>query len=194
MTWLLLGLLLFLGCHSVGLFAPHWRERVIARIGRQPWRGLYSLVALAGIVLVVHGFGEARQAPVLLYVPPAWLAHVSSLLVLAAFVLVAAAYVPGNRIRTAAGHPMLAGVKLWAGAHLLATGALHEVLLFGAFLAWAVADFIQLRRRDRATGVTPPRGRLSGDVVTVAAGGVAWVAFALWLHAWLIGIAPLARV
>lgn len=190
MTILILGLLLFLGVHCVGLFAPDWRQRRIASMGMGPWKGLYSLVALAGFVLIIWGFQRARLEPVLLYASPAWLNHLNALFSLIAFVLVTAAYVPGNRIKAKIGHPMVAGVKIWAFGHLLAIGFLRDAVLFGAFLVWAIAAFAILRRRDRANGVTYPAGTLKGDVITLVVGVVAWSLFAFWLHGPLIGVRP----
>lgn len=190
MTLMLVGLALFLGAHSVRIFADDWRARRIAAMGPGAWKGLYSLVALAGLVLVVQGYGAAREAPVELWSPPVWSRHLASLLTLAAFVLVAAAYVPRNRIRAAVGHPMVAGVKAWAIAHLLANGTLADVVLFGAFLAWAVFDFRAARRRDREAPPAPRRGGPAGDAMVVAVGLVAWAAFAFWLHGALIGVRP----
>ncbi|HET9835082.1 MAG TPA: NnrU family protein [Rhodanobacteraceae bacterium] len=192
MTLLILGLIVFLGAHSVHMFAPRWRERMIARIGLMPWKGLYSVASIIGLVLIIVGFGMARQAPTLLYVPPLWLKHLNALFTLVAFVLIAAAYVPRNRLKAKIGHPMLAGVKLWAIGHLLATGFVHDVVLFGAFLAWAVVDFAVSRRRDRTTGTVYPAGTLAGDAVAVVLGVVAWAIFALLLHAPLIGVNPFA--
>lgn len=190
MPILILGLVIFLGAHSVHMFAPGFRERAVARIGLQPWKGLYSLVSIAGFVLVVIGFGMARADPHLLYTPPAWLRHLNALFTLVAFVLVFAAYVPRNHLKAKIGHPMLAGVKLWALGHLLATGYLHDVVLFGAFLAWAVADFVVSRRRDRATRIVYPAGTVIGDVLAVAVGVAAWAIFAFLLHQRLIGVNP----
>jgi len=190
MLLLILGLVVFLGVHSVRLFADPWRSRQIAALGQNAWKGLYSVLSIGGFVLVVVGFGQARQHPQLLYVPPVWLRHVNALFTLTAFVLVAAAYVPRNHVKAAVGHPMLAGVKIWALGHLLAAGMLHDVILFGAFLVWAVADFTASRRRDRRAGVVYPPGTLAGDLLTVAIGIGAWAAFAFWLHARWIGVAP----
>ena len=190
MAWLILGLLVFLGVHSLRIVANDWRCRQRARIGEMRWRALYSVISIAGFVLIVYGFGVARQQPLLLYVPPVGLRHLNALFTLLAFVLVAAAYVPGNHLKAKLGHPMLAGVKTWAFGHLLATGMLHDVVLFGAFLLWAVIDFVSARRRDRAAGVTYPAGTVKGDVITVVAGIVAWALFAHWLHGWLIGVNP----
>lgn len=190
MLLLILGLILLLGMHSVHMLAPRWRGRVVARIGLLPWKGLYSVVTIAGFVLSVIGFGMARTQPHLLYAPPLWLKHLNALFTLAAFVLVAAAYVPRNHLKAKLGHPMLAGVKAWALGHLLATGFLHDVVLFGAFLAWAVADFMVSRRRDRAAGTVYPAGTAMGDVLAVVIGVAAWAIFAFLLHQRLIGVNP----
>ncbi len=192
MAILILGLALFLGAHSVRIFADDWRSAQIARRGEGAYKGVYSLVSLAGLVLIVWGYGQTRIAPVDLWNPPVWTRHAASLLMLFSFVLLAAAYVPRNRIRAAIGHPMVAATKLWAFAHLIANGRAGDVVLFGAFLAWAVADFTSARRRDRVAGRRPAPGTLTGDVITVAVGIVAWVVFAMVLHAWLIGVRPFA--
>ncbi len=191
MALLILGLELFLGTHSVRIVANDWRTRQLNRLGEKRWKALYALVSIIGFVLIVWGFGVARQHPVLLYVPPLWLRHLNALFTLMAFVLAAAAYVPGNRMKAKLGHPMLAGVKCWAFGHLLATGMLHDVLLFGAFLLWAITDFVSARRRDRAAGVTYPPGSGKGDAMTFVAGLAAWAVFAFWLHGWLIGVRPM---
>lgn len=191
MLVLILGLVLFLGVHSVRIFANDWRSRQLSRLGEKGWKGLYAAISIVGFVLIVWGFGLARQQPVLLYVPPMGLRHLNALFTLLAFVLIAAAYVPGNHIKAKLGHPMLAGVKTWAFGHLLATGMLHDVVLFGAFLLWAVADFVTNRRRDRLAGTVYPAGHLKGDVLTVLIGVIGWAVFAFVLHAWLIGVNPL---
>lgn len=196
MLILIAGLVLFLGAHSARIVAEPARQRFIATRGENVWKGLFSIVSLIGLVLIVIGYRAAPE--VILWVPPTGLRHVSLLLTAVAFVLVAAAYVPGNRIKAAVGHPMVLGVKVWAFAHLLANGALASVTLFGAFLAWAVADFIASRRRDRREGVEGSArsrvetGGLTADLATVGIGLVAWVVFAGWLHRWLIGVSPVA--
>ncbi len=190
MTLLMLGLVLFLGVHSTRIVADGWRTATIARVGEKPWKGIYSLLSIAGFVLLVIGYGAARQSPVVLFAPPVWTRHLAALLTIPAFVLLAAAYVPGNAIKRAVGHPMMAGVKVWALAHLLANGTLADVLLFGTFLAWAVLGFIAARRRDRAAGTTYPAGPASRTAITVVVGLVAWAVFAFALHRPLIGVAP----
>lgn len=190
MTVLVVGLLLFLGAHSVRIFAEGWRTRQIAGGGELKWKVLVSIVSAVGFVLIVWGYGLARTDPVYLWHPPVWTRHIAALLTIPAFVLLAAAYVPGTRIKAAVGHPMVAGVKIWAFSHLIANGTLADVVLFGAFLGWAVADFAAARRRDRAAGRTYPAGPVSRDLGAVVLGLVAWAAFAFYLHAWLIGVRP----
>ncbi len=143
MDWLVLGLALFLGIHSVSIVAPRWRHELAHRAGEGPFKGVYTLVALAGFGLIVAGYSAARQNPVLLWTPPPGMRHVAALLMLPVFVLLLSAYLPG-RIQRAARHPMLLATQLWALAHLLANGGLADVVLFGAFLVWAVADRISL--------------------------------------------------
>jgi uncharacterized membrane protein len=188
--WLILGLVIFLGVHSIRFIAPGWRRQQIARLGDGPWKGLYSLVSIIGFALIVWGFGVARAQPVPLYAPPLWLRHLNAVFTLLAFVLLAAAFVPHNRFKKAVGHPMVLGTKVWAFGHLLATGMLHDVLLFGAFLLWTIVAFGSLRRQDRAAGVVYPPASLRGDTLTVLTGTLAWVAFAFLLHGWLIGVRP----
>lgn len=190
MTILILGLVIFLGVHSSRVFAEGPRQAFIAQRGENAWKGLYTLASLAGFVLIVWGYGIARQQPVVLWASPTWLRHVAGLLTLVAFVMLVAAYVPGNGIKARLHHPMTLGVKTWAFAHLIANNTLADLLLFGGFLAWSVAVFTAARRRDRAAGTVYPPGRASRTVITVVIGVVAWTVFALWLHAWLIGVRP----
>jgi uncharacterized membrane protein len=191
MSYLILGLILFLGVHSVRIVAEDWRTQARSRIGEMKWKGLYSAASLIGFGLIVWGFGLARQQPVQLWNPPLAMRHLAALLTLGSFILLAAAYVPGNSIKATLHHPMVLATKVWALAHLLANGNLAHVVLFGSFLLWAVLDFTAARRRDRAAGTTYPRGSAGGTAITVIAGLVGWLAFALWLHGWLIGVRPL---
>lgn len=188
MTVLILGLVLFLATHSIRIVAEDWRARQVARFGEHTWKGLYALVALAGFALMVWGYGLARAGSPMIWSPPLWMRHVTSLLMPVSFVLLAAAYVPGNRIKAAMGHPMVVGVKVWALAHLLSNGRAADVILFGAFLVWAVLDFRAARVRDRASGTRYPAGTLRGDLITVSIGLIATAVFVLFLHAWLIGV------
>ncbi|GIL03561.1 hypothetical protein FBR04_20735 [Betaproteobacteria bacterium PRO7] len=190
MTLLILGLVLFLGMHSTRIVADGFRSAQVARLGLNGWKAIYSVVSIAGFVLLVYGYGLARESPTVLFVPPPWMRHVTALLTIPAFVLLAAAYVPGTRIKRAVGHPMVAGVKIWAFAHLLSNGTLADVVLFGTFLAWAVFDYVAARRRDRASGTVYATGPVARDVTAVAIGLAAYVVFAFWLHAWWIGVRP----
>jgi uncharacterized membrane protein len=190
MTFLILGLVLFLGIHSTRVFANGTRSAFIAQRGAGAWKGLYTVVSLIGFALLVWGYGVARQQPVVLWGTPTWLRHVAALLTLVSFVLLAAAYVPGNGIKARLHHPMTLGVKLWAFAHLIANNTLADVLLFGGFLVWSIAVFAAARRRDRTEGVTYAPGSAARTAITVVVGIVAWVVFALWLHGMLIGVRP----
>jgi uncharacterized membrane protein len=188
MSVLLLGLVLFLGAHSLRIVADGWRSRTIVRLGEGPWKGIYSLVSLAGFALVVWGYGLARQQPVPLWDPPAWMRHLAALLMLASLVLLVAAYVPHNGLKARLHHPMVLSVKVWALAHLLANGMLADVVLFGAFLAWSVLDYRSARRRDEAVGTRYPAGTSAATATTVVIGLVVWALFAFWAHPWLIGV------
>ncbi len=190
MTTLIAGLIVFLGVHSMRIVADDWRGAQIAKVGEGAYTGVYSVASAIGLLLVVIGYGQARSAPIVLWDPPLWTRHLSALLMLFSFVLIVAAYVPRNHIRPAVKHPMVLGVKIWAVGHLLANGTLADLFLFGAFLAWAVFSFRAARRRDRAFGRTDPKGTLAGDVATIVVGALLWGVFALYLHAWLIGVRP----
>jgi uncharacterized membrane protein len=191
MSWLLLGLVLFLGSHSVRIFAEGWRTQTRAKVGEGAWKGIYSLVSILGFGLIVWGFGQARLEPVVLWVPPTPMRHIAALLVLFAFVLLAGAYVPGNAIKAKLHHPMILSVKVWALAHLLANGRLADVVLFGAFLLWAILDFRASRQRDRRLGTRYAAGSALPTVITVIVGAAAWAGFAFWAHLHWIGLAPL---
>ena len=173
------------------MLADEWRTRSIERIGAKPWKGLYALASLAGFVLLVWGFGVARQQPVQLWSPPVGMRHLASALTWVAFVLLAAAEVPGNHIKARLHHPMLLGTKVWALAHLLANGTLAGALLFGSFLIWSVILFASSRRRDRRLAAVYAPGTAARTAMVLVAGSLAWAVFAFWLHGLLIGIRPI---
>jgi uncharacterized membrane protein len=181
----------FLGAHSLRIFADSWRGALIARIGEGPWKGLYSLVSIAGFVLLIWGYGRARATTIVLWQPPSWTHYPAALFVLIAFVLVVAAYVRGTRIKSTLHHPMILGVKSWAFGHLIANGTLADVVLFGSFLVWAIVDFAASRRRDRVAGTVYPAGTAARDAIAIAIGVAAWAVFAFYLHERWIGVRPL---
>ena len=191
MLILILGLIIFLGTH-VFTMRREARAAAIARLGEGPYKGLYSLISLLGLVLIVWGFGRYRANDWIdVWYPPVFTRHLALLLVWAAFVCLAAAYLPG-RIKRALKHPMLAGVKIWALAHLLANGDLGSILLFGSILAWAVMARISVKRRrdevrDHGGPVAEPAG-WRNDILALAIGTILWFAFARWLHPLLIGV------
>ena len=186
MTWLVLGLVLFLGVHSVSIVAPRWRDGMVASIGEPGWKSAYAVASLVGFALLAFGYGATRADPVVLWTPPVAMRHVAFLLMLPVFPLLLAAYLPG-RIKAAAKHPMLLATKLWATAHLLANGNLADVLLFGGFLAWAVADRISVKKRPvRPVPGAPPGA--ANDAIAVVAGLAIYAAFLFGVHRWLIGV------
>jgi uncharacterized membrane protein len=190
MVLLIVGLVLFLGIHSVSIAAPDWRNAQVAQRGDKAWKGVYTVVSIVGFVLLVYGYGLTRQSPVVLYSPPTWMRHLTLLLMIPVFPLLIAAYMPG-RIKAATKHPMLAATKLWAFAHLLSNGTLGDVLLFGGFLAWAVADRISLKKRAARPIPGAPAGPLN-DLIAVVAGLAIYALFVFKAHVWLIGVSPLS--
>jgi uncharacterized membrane protein len=192
MVILVLGMVLFLGTHSVRIFADSWRRQQVARFGELPWKAAYSLASLFGIVLIAWGFGLARQNPVVVYVPPDGLRHLTPLVVLFAFLLVAAAYAPANSLKSIFGNPMILGVKVWAFGHLLSNGRAADLLLFGGFLIWAIVDYASAQRRNRRDGVRAPAATRRGNLAVLVGGVAGCALFAFLLHGWLIGVNPFA--
>src|SRR3954447_21884727 len=187
MTLLILGLILFLGTHAFTM-ARGPRARLRERLGEGPYKGLYSLLSLRGIVLIAVGYGRYRAAGyVPVWDPPVWTRHLALLLVWFAFVAFAAAYLPG-RIKGALKHPMLAGVKIWAFAHLLANGDLGSILLFGSFLAWAVMARISLKRRTDPGAPPIPIGGWKNDLAAIAVGTLVYLALGFAFHPLFIGV------
>lgn len=190
MTWLALGLALFLGIHLTRALAPRWRDAQIARLGDKGWKGLYTVVSLVGLVLILWGYSQARLQPVVLWAPIRGMNHLAAALVLVAMILMAAAYVPRNHFKARLQHPMTLSVKVWAFAHLIANNTLADVMLFGSFLVWSILVFRAARRRPMPTPVAPTA---AGTAATVVAGAALWALFAFWLHAAWLGVAPLGR-
>ena len=187
MTTLILGLVLFLGMHSISIVAEPLRNRLAAK-SELGWKAVYGLVSIAGIVLIAQGYADARMTSAILYTTPQWMNHVMALLMLPVFILFFAPYLPG-RISTAAKHPQLVAVKLWALSHLLVNGSVADIVLFGAFLAWAVIDRISLKRRTPRPLPGLPKAN-GNDFIAILLGLVTYVAFTMWLHERLIGVAP----
>jgi uncharacterized membrane protein len=211
MTWLILGLILFLGAHSVRVVADNWRTQKIEAWGDKAFKGVHALVSLLGFYLLVVGYGEARLETVVLWNPPIFTKHISLLLMLFASILLVAAYIPRNHFKMRMGHPMVLSVKVWALSHLLANGNLADIILFGAFLIWAVLNFKSARARDRARlqisqapeGLTsdvnpnassedaPAKPNLLATFITLGGGMALWAVITFVLHAKVVGVAPL---
>lgn len=189
MKTLILGIVVFFGVHSISMLALPWRDRLADRLGTITWQGIYSVAAAIGLYLIITGYGAAREAAQVLYVPPPWLRYVAALVMLPAFPLALASVFAG-RIRAAVGHPLLLATMLWAAAHLLTNGSVADLLLFGVFLAWAVSVRISLGRRPARRPIALPASVLN-DVIAVAGGLALYAAFVLWLHARWFGVQPL---
>lgn len=190
MSLLIIGLIIFLGSHSCRIFAEPWRNQMIDRLGEVKWKGLYTIVSLIGLVIVVIGYGQARQNPIVIWQPPIYLMHIAVLLNLVAFIFLAASFSTNNAIRLKLKHPMILGVKVWALAHLLANGTLADMILFGSFLLWSVLDFRSARKRPI---LMPQKVVVSSKatIIVIVSGFVVWAAFVFGLHQYLIGVSPL---
>jgi len=187
MTKLIAGLVIFLGVHSIRIFAPAWRDQMVAKVGLNTWKMIYSVVALAGFVLIVMGYGAARLEPIVVWHPPFFLRPVAALLMLLVFPLLLTTYFPGY-LKAAVKHPMLVATKTWAVAHLLVNGMLADILLFGGFLVWAVIDRIAVGKRGEPA---PVAGPIRNDVIAVLLGTLLYIVFVAWAHRWLFGVQPM---
>ncbi|MCX7041308.1 MAG: NnrU family protein [Gammaproteobacteria bacterium] len=187
MTLMLIGLVVFIGAHSLRILAPDWRDARVASLGANPWKAIIGALSIIGFVLMIWGYGQARQQAVMLWNPPVGLRHAVALFTLPAFILLVAAYLPGNHFKSRLGHPMVIGVLLWAVAHLLVKGQLHAVILFGSLLLWSMLSLRAALRRE------PPsraNASLARTLLVVVIGAFAWAVFAFYLHARWIGVAP----
>ncbi|MEO5672205.1 MAG: NnrU family protein [Ramlibacter sp.] len=191
MAVLILGLVLFLGVHSTRIFADGWRTAMVGKMGALPWKGAYAVASIVGFIVLVVGFRMAKQETLVLYSTPRWMIHVTAVLMIVSMILFVAAYIPRNWFKAKLHHPQVLSVKTWSVAHLLSNGVAADVVLFGAFLLWAVLSFRAARQRDRANNTVYAPANAIGTTVTIAAGLVAWSVFALLLHGPLIGVRPL---
>ncbi|HEX8827497.1 MAG TPA: NnrU family protein [Xanthobacteraceae bacterium] len=183
----ILGLVVFLGTH-VFVTMRDRRAALVSRIGERPYRGLFSLVSIVGILLIAYGFAAYRAAGMItLWYPPAWTRHIVEVLMWPASIMIAAAYIPGN-IKRVLKHPMLAGVKTWAFAHLCANGDLGGIILFGSVLAWAVYDRITLKRRADPGAPPIPIGGTKNDIIAIIVGTIIYLALGFVFHPIVIGV------
>lgn len=208
MTQLILGLILFLGAHSVRIWADGWRDQTIEAYGEKAFKGVYALVSILGFYLLVVGYGEARLQTLALWNPPIFTKHISMLLMLLSSILLVATYIPRNHFKMRLGHPMVLSVKVWALSHLLANGNLADLVLFGSFLIWAVLNFRSARARDRALllnlNVTEEAAgesiaesesahqpKLLSTIITLVGGIAIWALITFVLHAKIVGVSPM---
>ncbi|WP_083006523.1 NnrU family protein [Halomonas sp. GT] len=188
MTIMIIGLLIFLGSHSVRIVAEDWRQQQIAKLGETTWKLAYSVVSVIGLAIAIYGFGQMRLDPIYIWFPPMGLRHAVALLMVPAFIMLVAAYVPHNAIKAKLGHPMMLAVKIWAFSHLLANGRLGDIIFFAAFLVWAILAFKAAKKRDRLQPVNPVPTSVSATIATVVIGLITYVLFALYLHTLVIGV------
>jgi uncharacterized membrane protein len=201
MAWLILGLVLFLGAHSVRIFADDWRSRTIEAWGEKTFKGIYAVVSLVGFYALIVGYSEARMQPFVIWQPPTATRHISVLLMLFASILLVATYIPRNHFKLRMGHPMILSVKVWALSHLLANGNLADLVLFGTFLAWSVLIFRVSRARDRANAAAQsmeelaqaPQAKLTATLAAFVLGALLWASITFHLHALVVGISPMGR-
>jgi len=202
MAWLILGLVLFLGPHSVRIFADDWRTRTIEKVGEKAYKGMYTVLTLIGFYALMVGYADARMQPIVIWQPAIATRHVSVLLMLFASILLVAAHLPGNHLKLRLGHPMVLSVKVWALAHLLANGNLADLLLFGTFLLWSVLVYKSSRARDRAqeqlqvqasdgSAAAVPEAKMSATIMAVVAGSLLWGGITFYLHTLVVGVSPL---
>jgi uncharacterized membrane protein len=191
MVFLALGLILFLGAHSVRIFADGFRASLVERLGEKPWRGLYSLVSLVGFVLIVIGYGAAMKTAAPAAPAPMALVHLAFGGTLITFILLASAHGPVNHFKAWLKDPMLIGVLIWAGAHLLIKRTPGAELLFGTFALWTLADLWSVNQRRKAGG-SPEMGapKPVATVISIVVGTLIWYVFWRYLHAMLIGVSP----
>lgn len=192
MELFILGLVLFLGSHSIRVFANGWRNHVLELLGEKMFKGMYSVASLVGFVLLVYGFSKIRWDSPLLWSPPVAMRHVAALLMLPAMVLLVAAQVPHNAIQAKLRHPMVLSVKVWALAHLLANGKQADLILFGAFLIWSVLNFRAARQRDRLAVQSGSVVEATPNTWRVVLIGVAvWALLLFGGHTWLFAVSPI---
>jgi uncharacterized membrane protein len=193
MILLAVAIIIFLGLHSIRIFAPNWRQDIINRLGTNAWRGVYSVLSIASLVFLIYAFVWSKNDFQILYTPPIFMIHITLTLMLIAMILLMASVFPAGKISVWVKHPLVLSVKVWAFAHLLANGTSNAVMLFAAFLIWGVLVRISLKRRQRA-GEVVVRSFVSAkyDVAAVVTGVVLYVAIVFYLHQHLIGVSPLA--
>jgi uncharacterized membrane protein len=192
MAILVLGLVIFLGLHSTRIFAEPLRAQAIARLGDGPWKGIYSLVSAIGFVLIVWGFAQARFDSAALWTPPPGVQHVTILMMLLSMLVLAGYFFKQSHIAVAVHHPMVWSVAVFGLAHLIANGSAADVVLFGAFFIWALADLMSSYARDRRLSVVYPEPNWGATIGAIALGLVLWAIVAFWLHLWLFGVSPMA--
>lgn len=191
MTWLIVGLVVFLGIHMTRVVAEDWRMRMIQRVGAQTWKRTYSAISFVSLAAIIYGFAVARADSAVLWVAPKALVPVTAALMLASMILLAGFHVKRSHVSTISHHPMLWSVVVLSAAHLLVNGRVVDALLFGAFLVWSVVDLISCYGRDARYGVAYPQPEARATLINLAMGVAFFAVFAGFLHKLLIGVSPI---
>lgn len=188
MSVLLVGLAIFFAIHLVRMVAPDTYANLSQGKRQAVWKGLYAIVSLVGLVLIILGWGIYRPDAPELFTPPKWGSHAALLLVLVAFILITAAYLPRGRIKATLGHPMIMGIMLWSAGHLVANGDLASLLVFGSFLVYAVWNRVAVATRPLPQGMEI---RASSDLIAAIVGAAVFFLVVYWVHPWLFGVSPI---
>ncbi|HTR15244.1 MAG TPA: NnrU family protein [Roseiarcus sp.] len=192
MAMLIIGLVIFLGLHSTRIFAEDIRAKAIARFGEGPWKAIYSVLSLIGLVLIIWGFAQARLDAATLWSPPVYIRHIAITLMLISLILLGAYMFKKSHIATAVHHPMVWSVAIWSAAHLLANGSVADLVLFGAFLVWAAADLFAAYARDRRKAIVYPAPEWGATIGAIVLGVILWGVLLGGLHLWLFRVSPMA--
>ncbi|MEM7461446.1 MAG: NnrU family protein [Pseudomonadota bacterium] len=185
MVIFVLGLVLFLGTHSVRMLAPEWRDKQLENLGKRSWQGIYSVISLTSLAILIYGYALAQPEAPIIYITPVWTRHLAFLLMAIAFISLMAGNLPPGRLKPALKHPMLMAVMIWAFAHLTVNGDLASIVLFGSILAWSIWNRISVSHRVEAL---PQPGPVTYDMAAIVLGLAIWVLFIWKLHEWLIGV------
>ncbi|SBS32784.1 NnrU protein [Marinomonas spartinae] len=191
MLILVIGLVMFFVLHSVQIMAPKWREEGMLRHGKMRWQMRFGMGALISVAFIWMGFTQVRLDPTWIWLPPAWIRQVSSLLMLFSFYFAACALIPGTKLKAMTGRPFLLAVKLWAFAHLISNGKLEDIIIFGSFLVWSIVAYAVLRRRDRAEGIKHDYIGIHMDLAAFTITMITWFGMVFYFHKLLFGVAPL---
>ncbi|MBO9125117.1 MULTISPECIES: NnrU family protein [unclassified Rhizobium] len=192
MQLLILSLILFIGLHLIRVIVPDFRRSMIDKLGKPVWGAVHGILSIVTLLFLAYAFDQARGMYGTLYNPPIWMAHITLTLMLIAMICLVAGFLPAGHIRAKLKFPLLVAIKIWALSHLLANGEPEAIVLFVAFLAWAVLLRISMKQRLRNGEITlPVFVSAKYDLYAVIIGAVLWAVILFKLHELVIGVSPL---